>query len=171
MLRSRHPHRSGVFGNNVVTANSFDANTGRLLNICATTSAGTCNGNVANLSYDWDTIGNLTDRADTYEGYTEEFCYDTLNRLVNYAIASTCTSSGDKTVAYDSLGDISSKSDVGTYSYPASGSGSVRPHAVEISVSRICLTIVSREGREAAITQAQPRYALHGKYQQRQLVM
>jgi RHS repeat-associated protein len=117
-------------GNNVVTDNSFDANTGRLLNICATTSSGSCTGNVANLSYDWDSIGNLTDRADTYEGYTEEFCYDNLNRLVNYAIASTCTSSGDKTVAYDSLGDISSKSDVGTYTYPASGSGSVRPHAV-----------------------------------------
>jgi RHS repeat-associated protein len=117
-------------GNNVVTDNSFDANTGRLLNICATTSAGSCTGNVANLSYDWDTIGNLTDRADTYEGYTEEFCYDNLNRLVNYAIASTCTSSGDKTVAYDSLGDIASKSDVGTYTYPTSGSGSVRPHAV-----------------------------------------
>jgi RHS repeat-associated protein len=130
ILRSRRPHRSGVFGNNVVTDNSFDANTGRLLNICATTSAGSCNGNVANLSYDWDSIGNLTDRADTYEGYTEEFCYDNLNRLVNYAIASTCTSSGDKTVAYDSLGDISSKSDVGTYTYPTSGSGSGRPHAV-----------------------------------------
>jgi len=37
-----------------------------------------------------------------------------------FAIVSSC----------DSLGDITSKSDIGTYSYNASGSGSVRPHAV-----------------------------------------
>jgi YD repeat-containing protein len=114
-------------GNNVVTTNAFDANTGRLLNICASTTGGTCNGNVANLSYSWDTIGNLSDRADTYEGYTEEFCYDSLNRLTNYAIGSTCTASGGKTAGYDSLGDLTSKSDVGTYTY---GAGAPGPHAV-----------------------------------------
>ena len=45
-----------------------------------------------------------------------------------------CTTTGAgitaKTVGYDPIGDIASKDDVGTYSYPASGSGSVRPHAV-----------------------------------------
>ena len=115
-------------GNNVVTTNAFDANTGRLLNICATSDTGSCDGNVANLSYTWDTIGNLSARADTFENYTEEFCYDALNRLTNYAIGSTCTSgSPAKTVSYDSLGDISSKSDVGTYTY---GAGAAGPHAV-----------------------------------------
>jgi RHS repeat-associated protein len=114
-------------GNNVVTTNAFAASTGRLLNICASTTGGTCNGNVANLSYSWDAIGNLTDRADTYEGYTEEFCYDALNRLTNYAIGSTCTASGGKTVGYDVLGDIISKTDVGTYTY---GAGAPGPHAV-----------------------------------------
>jgi RHS repeat-associated protein len=35
-----------------------------------------------------------------------------------------------KTVSYDALGNIAAKSDVGVYSYNASGAGSVRPHAV-----------------------------------------
>ena len=35
-----------------------------------------------------------------------------------------------KSVAYNDLGNITAKSDVGLYSYPASGPASVRPHAV-----------------------------------------
>ena len=115
----------GTAGNSVVTTQSFDSNTGRLLSILAGTSNA-----VANFTYVWDTIGNLTSRADVNESYTERFCYDPLNRLTNYALGATCTSSGTKTVGYDALGDISSKSDVGVYAYPTSGSGSVRPHAV-----------------------------------------
>jgi hypothetical protein len=41
---------------------------------------------------------------------------------------------------------------------------------MEISVNRICLTIVSREGREAVFTPVQPRYSELRKYQQRQWV-
>jgi len=48
------------------------------------------------------------------------------NRITSYAIIGGAT----KTVAYDALGNITAKSDVGTYSYNASGSASVRPHAV-----------------------------------------
>jgi len=33
-------------------------------------------------------------------------------------------------MVYDALGNITTKSDAGTYSYPASGSSSVQPHAV-----------------------------------------
>jgi RHS repeat-associated protein len=117
-------------GNGVVTNQNFDSNTGRLLAICATPDSGSCDGYTANFSYVWDPIGRLTSRADTIEGYTENFCYDSLNRLTNYALGSSCTASGTTTVGYDALGDIASKSDVGTYSYPTSGSGSVQPHAV-----------------------------------------
>ena len=118
----------------MVTNQSFNAETGTLAAICATADSGSCDGATANFSYQWDAIGNLTDRADTYEGYTEYFCYDALNRLTNYAVGTSCTAAGSgdtaKTVGYDALGDITSKSDVGTYSYPASGSSSVQPHAV-----------------------------------------
>ncbi len=112
-------------GNGVVTNQNFNAETGRLAQSYAGPSQ-----SVANFSYAWDPIGNLTSRADTIEGYTENFCYDNLNRLTNYALGSTCTSSGTTTVAYDALGDITSKSDVGTYTYPASGPTSSLVHAV-----------------------------------------
>src|SRR5579862_1468946 len=39
--------------------------------------------NVADLSYTWDDIGNLTSRSDNIETYTENFCYDALNRLTS----------------------------------------------------------------------------------------
>ena len=119
-------------GNGVATTLTFDANTGRLTNV----RAGTSN-NVAQWDYYWDPLGNLTERADGYQGTFEYFCYDPLNRLTANAIGNTatsCTSSGSgittKTAAYDAIGNITSRSDVGTYSYPASGSSSVRPHAV-----------------------------------------
>ncbi|MBX3508491.1 MAG: hypothetical protein KF714_06870 [Parvibaculum sp.] len=49
-----------------------------------------------------------------------------MNRLTEYAI----TGGSTKTVEYDDLGNITFKSDVGSYSYNASGPVSVRPHAV-----------------------------------------
>ncbi|MBS1985528.1 MAG: VCBS repeat-containing protein, partial [Bdellovibrionales bacterium] len=116
------------------TTETFDANTGLLTNI----RAGTADA-VAAFDYTFDTIGNLTYRSDDHVGVYEKFCYDpSLNRLTNSATASTtpslCTSTGggitSKTVGYDNIGNITSKSDVGTYSYPASGASSVRPHAV-----------------------------------------
>lgn len=110
-------------GNGIVTTQVFDANTGRVQQIRAWVSD-----SVANFSYGFDTIGNLTSRADTYQGYTEKFCYDVLSRLTNYAIAATCTGTGTKTVGYSDNGNITSKSDVGTYSYPSPGSA--RPHAI-----------------------------------------
>ncbi len=112
-----------TFGNAVQETQSFDPNTGLVQQILA----GVVN-SVANFHYSFDTIGNLTQRQDTIEGYTENFCYDNLNRLVNYALGASCTASGYSTVAYDALGNITSKTGVGTYSYPAAGQA--RPHAV-----------------------------------------
>jgi RHS repeat-associated protein len=120
-------------GNGIVTSDSYDANTGRVTNVRAGPSD-----TVASFDYTWDSIGNLTYRSDNFQGLFERFCYDNLNRLTNSSsgnsAVTTCTSSGSgitvKTLSYDELGDISNKSDVGTYSYPASGATSVRPHAV-----------------------------------------
>jgi RHS repeat-associated protein len=123
--------------NGVITNQGFDPDTGRMLTICATIHTGTCAGDVASFTYVWDNIGRLSSRADGVESYIEHFCYDALNRLTNSAASAsggTCTSAGSgftaKTIGYDALGDITSKSDAGTYAYPASGAGSVQPHAV-----------------------------------------
>ena len=120
-------------GNTVLQTDTFDANTGRLLTVKAGPSY-----SVAQFGYEWDSIGNLTKRTDDISSVYEKFCYDSLNRPTSSATASSlptaCTSTGggitSKTIAYDSLGNITSRNDVGTYAYPASGSSSVQPHAV-----------------------------------------
>jgi RHS repeat-associated protein len=118
-------------GSGVTTTDTYDANTGRLTNV----RAGATN-NVADFDYAYDLLGNATYRADGYAGVFERFCYDALNRLTKSALAvgsdpgSSCAGGTVKTIGYDSLGDITSKSDVGTYGYPTSGSGAVRPHAI-----------------------------------------
>jgi RHS repeat-associated protein len=117
---------------NLVTNQAFDSNTGLFQTIQAGIGGGT---GVANFSYAFDTIGNLTRRTDTVEAYSEYFCYDPLNRLTTYAVGSVCT--GSKTVGYDAIGNITSKSDTGTYTYPASGLGSVQPHAVSSIVGTV----------------------------------
>lgn len=107
-------------GNGILTTQAFDPNTGWIQNQRA--------GGGATISFDYsfDTIGNLTARTDNIQVYTERFCYDSLNRVINFNIAAACT--GGKTAAYDGTGNITSRSEVGTYSYPTSGSA--RPHAV-----------------------------------------
>ena len=113
---------SETFGNGATQTQSFDPATGRLTGV----TAGSNNG-IANWQYSWDGVGNLLSRTDTIEGYSEYFCYDQLNRLTTYAIGSSCTASGATSIGYEALGDITSKSDVGTYAYPAAGQA--HPHA------------------------------------------
>ncbi len=108
-------------GNGVQTTQAFDPNTG----LIQTQQAGASNA-VANFAYSFDTIGNLLSRTDNNESFTEQFCYDSLNRLTNSNIGSACT--GGKTASYDVTGNITGKSDIGTYSYPSFGSA--QPHAV-----------------------------------------
>ncbi len=119
-----------TLGNGVVVDQAYDANTGLVQQIAAGPAQG-----VANFSYAFDTIGNLASRADTFQGTTEQFCYDALNRLTDSAFVSggsTCTTgTGRKTVSYSAIGNILSKTGTGSYAYPASGGGAgSRPHAV-----------------------------------------
>ncbi len=106
-------------GNGVVTNRTFNANRGFIADIEAGTS-----GSVADYAYTFDTIGNLTYRIDSNQGVAENFTYDVLNRLKTYSIAG----GSSKSLTYDDLGNITSKSDVGSYTYAAAGTA--RPHAV-----------------------------------------
>lgn len=77
-----------------------------------------------NFSYVFDaTTSNLTSRKDNTRNITENFSYDNLNRLTSYA---------GKTTAYDVKGNITSKSDVGTFEYALAQ----KPYAISgVSVS------------------------------------
>lgn len=56
---------------------------------------------MASFDYAFDTIGNLTTHTDHDEGFTEGFCYDSLDRLTSYQItwAASCPR-GDTEGAY-----------------------------------------------------------------------
>jgi RHS repeat-associated protein len=109
-------------GNGIVTARGFDAPTGRLTSIVA----GSGNG-VVNFSYTYDAIGNPLSRTDGNTNVSETFTYDTLNRLTSTTVNLSPTPLV-KNFAYDSIGNLLTKSDVGSYAYPAPGQP--RPHAV-----------------------------------------
>ena len=76
-------------------------------------------------TYAYDTIGNLTQRIDVVQSsLTENLAYDRLNRLLQ----SSGTGLTTKSYTYNALGNLTYKSDAGTYTYPAATTA--RPHAV-----------------------------------------
>ncbi|MDQ7049261.1 MAG: RHS repeat-associated core domain-containing protein [Enterobacterales bacterium] len=76
---------------------------------------------IQDLSYHWDTLGNLRLRRDNKTGREETFDYDNLNRLKQSQIGAQI-----KTFAYDDFGNIQSKDGV-NYQYGTTGAG---PHAL-----------------------------------------
>ena len=106
----------------VRTARTFNAKTGRIESI---TARDVLRRQVQALTYEWDRVGNLTERGETSVGkmLTETFTYDSLNRLT----ASQVGTNTAQTVTYDALGNIKTKTGVGTYTY---GAGMAGPHAV-----------------------------------------
>jgi RHS repeat-associated protein len=108
-------------GNGIVTNRSFSATNGRLL----TVTAGTSNA-VQNLSYTYDSLGNPLSRIDATSNLSESFTYDPLNRLLSATVSTNVAPA--KTFAYNAIGNLLSKSDVGTYTYAPPGSP--QPHAV-----------------------------------------
>ncbi len=79
------------------------------------------NPTVQNLGYVWDGVGNVKERRDDTQSITEAFTYDSLHRLTS----STRNGSANLAVGYDALGNITSKTGQGTYTYHAT-----RKHAV-----------------------------------------
>ena len=108
-------------GKKIVTTRNFDANTGRLMGQGATQD-GQAAGNVLSHVYDYDKLGNVTLRNDATVGVNtqEAFSYDSLNRLSTATISGGAVSATRRTdVLYDARGNISYKSNVGTYWYDA----------------------------------------------------
>lgn len=121
---------SESYGNGLSSARSHEPLTGRLSTVqsgTASNPAGT-----QNQAYNYDNLGRLQRRRDLVTGTDEVFGYDNLNRLTTEQLVAAGAPMGGevKSVTYDSIGNVTSKQGVGSYSYNASGAGSVRPHAV-----------------------------------------
>ncbi|MDZ7653983.1 MAG: RHS repeat-associated core domain-containing protein [Burkholderiaceae bacterium] len=117
-------------GNGVVTRRDFHAQRGLLETIRAGQLAGAePDGTAQNDTYTYDILGNLDSRSQlnsTGGLITENYGYDNLNRLTSSQVVGR----GAVAITYNDIGNITSKTGVGTYTYPASGSTSVRPQAV-----------------------------------------
>jgi RHS repeat-associated protein len=99
-----------TLGNGVRTVRGFDLAVGVVDYIQSGPGGGS---SLQDMSYTWDLAGNLTQRQNVGLSLTEGFGYDNLYRL------SSVTGPDPMTIGYDSLGNITSKTGVGTYAYHA----------------------------------------------------
>jgi len=112
-------------GNGVDVTASYELNSGRLLKLSAFDAMGV---ELQDVDYLFDVLGNLKQRHDKSGGSNlrETFSYDALSRLKSVGLSvSGAASTQTLSLNYDSSGNITYKSDVGTYLYNGS-----QPHAV-----------------------------------------
>lgn len=122
------------YASGVVTTNTYDdTELYRLRN--KTTVAN--DKNIQDLTYTYDQVGNITeivDDSETATAKTTNYTYDDLHRLLSATITNAAEDSPGNSVqtfTYDAIGNITYKSDVGTYSYNGNqGSSYANPHAV-----------------------------------------
>jgi RHS repeat-associated protein len=105
-----------LLGNGLHTYSAYDPVNGEL----ATRTSGPTS-QVQNLAYQWDKIGNLTQRQDSNLNLTEHFYYDSHYRLDH----STLNGTQNLAMTYDTVGNIQTKTGVGSYGYDTT-----RKHAV-----------------------------------------
>lgn len=131
------------YGNQIVTNKTFDPKTGRLQAITATKD-GLVVGGIQQTTYQYDSLSNLTARADINTGVQESFLYDNLNRLTNYTATGGSVTSSDSNanvqVQYDPRGNILYKSDVGRYWYDPQRPNRVNQITLEAPVGAAALT-------------------------------
>jgi RHS repeat-associated protein len=126
-----------TYGNGVETLRDYDAPTGYLTDI-VTLTIGSASIDVQDFNFTFDQVGNLNYREDFLNNFREDFVYDNLNRLTqtnaDFDRSGTNSSIQTTNVSYDVLGNILTKTGVGTYKYGSDCSTGFGPHAVcEIS--------------------------------------
>jgi len=111
-----------TLGNGLKTVRGYYADSGRINSIQVGTEVNSVlQPTVQNDSYYFDALGNLGSRSQTVvaNSFAEFFEYDVMNR-----VKTAYTADGaQRLVAYDALGNITSHSDIGTYSYVGCGGG------------------------------------------------
>ena len=101
-----------LLGNGVQIASSYDPATGLLTQRTAGPGGGSSH---QNLAFEWDAAGNLARRTERNAGVEETFAYDAVNRLDHVQRGGVPALD----LAYDAVGNLTYKSDVGQYRYDA----------------------------------------------------
>jgi len=84
---------------------------------------------IQNLGFTRDADGKITAITSPFTNEGWQLSYDSLGRLTSALNASSAAN--NQTWTYDAVDNMTSNSLVGSYTYPAQGAGSVRPHAVQ----------------------------------------
>ncbi|WP_444904605.1 FG-GAP-like repeat-containing protein [Microbulbifer sp. CnH-101-E] len=120
-----------LLGNGATSNFTYEAASGRLTKQTSTVLGAF---GIQDISYQWDTLGNLTSRHNQSgsKDLRESFCYDKLNRLIKTHKGSSnvnCSglSTSEQDIRYNAIGNITYKAGVGDYIYGENGAG---PHAV-----------------------------------------
>jgi RHS repeat-associated protein len=113
--------KSVVYGNNVQMLYTY-GNALRLARILSTNTS--TSAVFQDLAYAYDKGGNITRVDDAVYVYTKTFQYDDLDRLIQ---ADGIPYSPSLSWLYDSIGNMTFNSDIGSYTYGQNGAG---PHAV-----------------------------------------
>lgn len=114
------------YANGITTTNTYDP-----AHLYRLTHKVTTNGteDLQNISYTFDPVGNITaisDTSDTNAAKDAAYVYDDLHRLTSATITNTANSADyTHTFTYGITGNITSKSDVGSYTY-----ANIHPQAV-----------------------------------------
>lgn len=88
---------------------------------------------VRHLSYRYDQLNNVIQRSDLVTDVEENFTYDSQDRLLSSTVTSLmqgASYNNSVNYAYDTLGNITYKSDVGSYTYGGTTQTTAGPHAV-----------------------------------------
>lgn len=99
-----------TYGNGITTEYEFAAETNFLNSIQARNSDRAL---VNGFSYQYDRVGNVLSKANSFTKDRKAYNYDTLDRLIATVVDFTVS----KSYAYDLNGNITNKSDFGDYSY------------------------------------------------------
>lgn len=122
-----------TLGNGLVTTYNYDNNEDWLQQIITSNPNGS--NVVQNLSFQFDALGNLTQRRDNKRNLEENISYDNLNRMVQTRIAGIDTLN----MQYDILGNITYKSDVGSYFYNANNAGPHKLTSIQTNSPNVCI--------------------------------
>ena len=117
-------------GDESLTGMGYMTGSGRLLYTHASRDNSGTQEDIQNLVYQYDTVGNMLARSDLLNDLTETFTYDALDRLSSSQVSDATTTQTAVNYYYNAMGNLTTKGDVGTYTYPALPNTDPRPHAV-----------------------------------------
>jgi len=100
-------------GNGLVTNKTYATHNGQLTHI---TTGYNDNNDIREIQYTYDVLNNVTQKQDHKQNITQTYTYDTLDRIKSAQTIST-NSNTTLNYAYDSIGNMTHKSDLGDYTY------------------------------------------------------